>query len=86
MGMRNEFHPQTSRTGATQHALHCTCSPIRWSSPVLSDIDTAELPCLAFAPNPVSEVNPAEPRRTHQVSTWDWSRAGSRHQRRPNAA
>ncbi len=82
MGMRKESRP---RTGATQHSPRCTCSPIRWSSPVLSDVDTVELPCLALAPNPVSQSNPAEPRRTHQVSTWDWSRAGSR-LRRPNAA
>ncbi|MCE2525474.1 MAG: hypothetical protein J4F99_05855 [Acidimicrobiia bacterium] len=81
--MRNEHR---TRAGKAQHPPHCTCSPIRWSSPVLSDVDTAELPCPAFASYAVSEVNPAEPRRTHQVSTWDWSRAGSRHQRRHNAA
>ena len=86
MGMRNEFRPQTARPGQAQHPLHCTCSPIRWSSPVLSDVDTVELPCLAFAPNPVSEQRSAEPRRNHQVSTWDWSRAGSRYQRRSTAA
>ena len=81
--MRKEFR---TRTPAAQHTPKCTCRPIRWSSPVLNDVDTVELPCLALAPNLQPEVAPAEPRRTHQVSAWDWTSAARTPQRRPNAA
>ncbi|MDE0668748.1 MAG: hypothetical protein OXI48_06945, partial [bacterium] len=74
---------QTFPAGAAQHSPGCSCSPIRWASPVLDEIDSAELPCRAFAAQPQAEA--PRPRQTRQITTWDWSRSPSRWQR-PRAA
>ncbi|MCY3786592.1 MAG: hypothetical protein OXG47_07685 [bacterium] len=83
MGMRKELREQTFRAGATQPAAGCTCSPIRWASPVLDDIDPVDLPCPALAAEPQARV--PRPRLARQITTWDWSRSGRR-QQRPQAA
>lgn len=62
-----------------RHEPGCACSPIRWASPVLDDIDPVDLPCPAFASMPQASV--PRPRQTRQISTWDWSRSASRRQR-----
>ena len=86
MGMRNALRLQAPRPDVARHRLHCTCSPIRWSSPVIDEADPADLPCLALAANPESAARKPEPRRNRQVTTWEWGRTGGRTQHRPTAA